>query len=143
MSSLFVIYKFQIGICEKIEIKTGINFISSKIIIDASPIEMSIIPYEEGFINGNILDGEVRLRKNDIINIGNIHLVVREQELVTIDLTKEEEGDSGLDTSEADYPLSDTPRMTPTYLRSLNVTPGYSPSPRWSPQSPSYTPNYW
>lgn len=135
MSSLFIVYQFQFGMCKKINLENGINIISPSCVLDVSPVTLSIIPIHIGFLNGDILEEETKLNNNDIVSMDNFHLIIRAREIVTIDLTEDEEMESPWATPNIRQ-LNSTPSPNPYFNY---YTQGYS-SPNWSPTSPSYTP---
>lgn len=75
----------------KINLKNGLNIVSSYFCIDIHNEHISITPHQPGLINGNILENETELRENDTLNFGSSHFIIRKAEPIIIDLTDEED----------------------------------------------------
>lgn len=133
--STYSLLQLENATLSKINLKNGLNIISSYFCIDIHNNNIAIIPIRSGIINGNILENETQLEENDILKFGASHYIVRKVPPIIIDLTKEdsdEENNTDDVTPPHAYYYNRNSRLTSScYASSPSPYPSPAPSPNW------------
>lgn len=127
---MYTLIVLETATLKKLNLKNGLNIISTYFCIDIYHERITIIPHQPGFINGDILDVETELKENDILQFGLSHFILRKTIPTIIDLTNE---DDDYDDHYDDQVYS---------LPHEYISPGVSPNNTSYDRSEDNTPQY-